>query len=376
MKPPKRPRNVPKKVSQQPAGPAKKVPSTRGALSKSQNTTRTVQVSRTATDSNLAIASGPVINIVTDAHQEPPFVAFRIQDEMDIESPNCNEGNALDRPRGALLPLTPQPGPSGVKSTANNNIGMLTVSNQFVSHGSADSGSLDTLLQVNQSRSYISSVFDPIWSHIPVKIKEKIWNGEFIGPNILLNSTRDLVNEQNLEGELVVKGGVLSIANQKKSPIKSIHVWTSAFMIYGSVMLEKWPNKGLEFFKYMQTVRMAASRGYSEGWVHYDEQFRLRKTFSPFSSWGVVDMELWLLCVSTPNVSPSVNTGLSNGNNHQLHSGNSLTSGASSQNLEQHRVFTRRLFNNKGICTFGKNCKYTHKCSQCNGSHPYLECRN
>ncbi|CAG2243714.1 unnamed protein product [Mytilus edulis] len=72
--------------------------------------------------------------------------------------------------------------------------------------------------------------------------------------------------------------------------------------------------------------RMAASRGYSGGWVHYDEQFRLRKVFSPFSSWGVVDMELWLLCVSTPNVSPSFNTGISNGNNHQSHSGNSSTS--------------------------------------------------
>ncbi|CAC5409732.1 unnamed protein product [Mytilus coruscus] len=162
MKPPKRPRNVPKKISQQPAGPAKKfrkgkVPSTRGALSESQNTTRTIQVSRTATGSNLPIASGP--------------------DEMDIESPNCNEGNALDRPGGALLPLTPQPGPSGVKSPANNNLGMLTVSNQFVSHGSAGSGSLDTRLQVDQSPSYIASVFDPISSHIPVKIKEKIWNG-------------------------------------------------------------------------------------------------------------------------------------------------------------------------------------------------------
>ncbi|CAC5380841.1 unnamed protein product [Mytilus coruscus] len=226
MKPPKRPRNVPKKVSQQPAGPAKKfrkgkVPSTRGELSESKNTTRTVQVSRTATGSNLSIASGPVINIVADAHQDAPFVPFRIQDEMDIESPNCNEENALDRPGGALLPLTPQPGPSGVKSPANNNLGMLTVSNEFVSHGSAGSGSLDTRLQVDQSPSYISSVFDPISSHIPVKIKEKIWNGEFIDLNILLKSTRDLVNEQNLEGELVVKGGVLSIVNQKRSPIKS-----------------------------------------------------------------------------------------------------------------------------------------------------------
>ncbi|CAG2209865.1 unnamed protein product [Mytilus edulis] len=212
MKPPKRPRNVPKKVSQQPAGPAKKyrkgkVPSTRGALSKSQNTTRTVQVSSTATDSNLAIASGPVISIVSDAHQEPPFVPFRIQDEMDTESPNGNEGDALDRPRGAWKPPNPQPGPSGM-SPANNNLGMLSVSNHFVSHGSG-SGSLDTSLQVDQSPSYISSVFDPISSHIPVKIKEKIWNGEFIDLNILLRSTRDLVNEQNLEGDLVLKGGFI-----------------------------------------------------------------------------------------------------------------------------------------------------------------------
>ncbi|CAC5416357.1 unnamed protein product [Mytilus coruscus] len=80
-------------------------------------------VSRTATGSNLSIASGPVINIVADAHQDAPFVPFRIQGEMDIESPNCNKENALDRPGGALLPLTPQPGPSGVKSPANNNLG-------------------------------------------------------------------------------------------------------------------------------------------------------------------------------------------------------------------------------------------------------------
>ena len=31
-------------------------------------------------------------------------------------------------------------------------------------------------------------------------------------------------------------------------------------MIYESVMLEKFPNNGQEYIKYMQTVRMAASR--------------------------------------------------------------------------------------------------------------------
>ena len=42
-------------------------------------------------------------------------------------------------------------------------------------------------------------------------------------------------------------------------------------MIYASIMLEKWSSKGLELIKYMQIVRMAATRGYAEGWIQYDE---------------------------------------------------------------------------------------------------------
>ncbi|CAC5425182.1 unnamed protein product [Mytilus coruscus] len=256
MKPPKRPRNAPRKVLHQP-GPAKKlkkgkqipldpVPSTRGAalpsssdmdVRRSQNKQRSVDnvpVSRTVTASNLSVAHGRVINIVADANdQESPFVPFRIQEETPQESPRRNEENILDSSREISDPMTSQPGPSGLQSSPNNNLGMLNVSNQFDSHGpGVFSSTFDTRLQVDQSPSHIASVFDPISSHIPVKIKEKIWNDEFIDLNILLKSTRDLVNVQNLDGELAVKGGVLSIVNQKRSPIKSIYVWTSAFMIY------------------------------------------------------------------------------------------------------------------------------------------------
>ena len=75
-------------------------------------------------------------------------------------------------------------------------------------------------------------------------------------------------------------------------------------MIYAGIILEKWPNKGLELFKYMQTVRLTASMGYFRGWIQYDEQYRLRKAISQCSSWGVVDMELWMICVSTPHSLP------------------------------------------------------------------------
>ena len=37
-------------------------------------------------------------------------------------------------------------------------------------------------------------------------------------------------------------------------------------------MLEKCPNKGHEYLKYMYNIRLVAETG----WVTYDEQFRLR----------------------------------------------------------------------------------------------------
>ncbi|VDH99004.1 Hypothetical predicted protein [Mytilus galloprovincialis] len=79
-----------------------------------------------------------------------------------------------------------------------------------------------------------------------------------------------------------------------------MHVWTSAFIIFMDIMLEKWPNKGQEFLKYMYTVRLASSRGDGSGWAIYDEQYRIRKARCPHSSWAEIDMELWVLYVSTP----------------------------------------------------------------------------
>jgi len=96
----------------------------------------------------------------------------------------------------------------------NNNLGMLQHSSpqgmgNFVN-------SFERCLQVGQSPSDISSVFDPISSHIPVKIKEKIWKGESIDLNLFLKSTKDLVNEPSLEGELAIKGEIFTVVDKKK----------------------------------------------------------------------------------------------------------------------------------------------------------------
>jgi hypothetical protein len=62
---------------------------------------------------------------------------------------------------------------------------------------------------------------------------------------------------------------ILSVVDEKNSSIRNIHAWTSAFMVYASAMLEKWPTKGLEFLKYIQTVRTAASRGCPGEYLFY-----------------------------------------------------------------------------------------------------------
>ena len=89
---------------------------------------------------------------------------------------------------------------------------------------------------------------EPISAHIPLKLKDKAWNGEFIDLSLLLKSARELVNEPNLEGDLAIKGGVLAVVSKQINTIRNIQTWTSAFMVYASLMLEKWPNKGMEFF--------------------------------------------------------------------------------------------------------------------------------
>ena len=50
-------------------------------------------------------------------------------------------------------------------------------------------------------------MFDSVSAHIPLKIKEKIWGGEYIEMSLLLKSAKDLVSDTQLNGELAIKWG-------------------------------------------------------------------------------------------------------------------------------------------------------------------------
>ncbi|CAG2231054.1 unnamed protein product [Mytilus edulis] len=93
---------------------------------------------------------------------------------------------------------------------------------------------------VNHIPETIPSIFDPIGAHIPLKIKEQIWRGEFIHLGLLLKSAADLGSDSTLDGDFVLKGGALTVVNKKPDSLNNIEIWTSAFMIYMAILLEKW----------------------------------------------------------------------------------------------------------------------------------------
>ncbi|VDI76275.1 Hypothetical predicted protein [Mytilus galloprovincialis] len=69
---------------------------------------------------------------------------------------------------------------------------------------------------------------------------------------LLLKSAADLGSDSTLGGYFILKGGALTVVNKKPDSLNNMEIWTSAFMIYMAILLEKWPMKAQEYLKYMQ----------------------------------------------------------------------------------------------------------------------------
>ena len=57
------------------------------------------------------------------------------------------------------------------------------------------------------------------------------------------------------------------------------------------------PQKTAELIQYMALIRAAAYRQGGFAWRSYDEQFRIRQAAFPVS-WGSINHDLWLRCMS------------------------------------------------------------------------------
>lgn len=213
-----------------------------------------------------------------------------------------------------------------------------------------------------------TSASDGIASHVPIKLKLKIWEGEFIDMSLLLKSATEL-EDFDSQGEVQFKNGRLCIVKRKQNSQLSIEKWTSAFMIYMSIMFEHNPALAQQMLKYLRDIRIAASR--SHHWYKYDEQFRLRKVSNPAMSWGDIHNEFWLLYVTNQ----STNFMSQQGSDSQFQQYNKpITHGSSPIPKQAEFKQTCNTYNRGKFCTFFPRCRFNHACSHCGGKHPRVTC--
>ena len=197
----------------------------------------------------------------------------------------------------------------------------------------------------------------PVYAHVPMKLRKRIWEGEFVELASLLKDRREHANYaitiRSVEGN---PEPVMCVAPKPEQNIGSFQRWLKAFEVYMSIYLLQPGNvaDSAKLLQYISTIRNLAERG--GDWAQYDETIRSMRMVQGWQ-WDAVHWELWL--------------------NSQQTSGGVSPNQRSPFPDKGRRVGSPRLqvcFNfNRGVpCR--QPCHYAHKCRRCGGNHPSTRC--
>nr|XP_034312472.1 uncharacterized protein LOC109619766 isoform X3 [Crassostrea gigas] len=184
------------------------------------------------------------------------------------------------------------------------------------------------------------SVSDNLGNFVPQSIKEKIWSKDYIDLAKLLHT--DLDTDKPDQKLSIVDGQLIMSPKTNPKKITTVDSWTDAFLIFSSIYLLRHPADIQGILKYMQTIRLGASRNPNASWLEYDRQFRLKISTNTSITWGSVDAELWLMFMSNTAV---VHNTQSNSKCYD--------------------------YNFKGSCS-RQSCLYQHLCMYCHKNHPRI----
>ena len=271
-------------------------------------------------------------------------------------------------------PQVPSPPPAAFPSLAGTTaVQQLTTEVPVVSYSPVGNPSaVDQVTQVVQSvhsslagessstgasqpKDIFTSVNLPVDARVPLKLKTKIWNNEFIDFGLLLAN-------QFAEGkyQLTINPGDGSSPSLALEPITkpkkivSIDSWVQAFHVFVGVFTSRFPSDAPGLMKYGSTIQDLAARGHN--WRFYDENFRfLRQTPATSLPWGTIHWELWLRSQSPVSVKKA-----------QTPAG----TGKLMPNLRVPRGFCF-TYHRGGDCM---GCSFRHDCFKCEGSHRALNC--
>lgn len=256
--------------------------------------------------------------------------------EQVAQPPVQNQMVASHSPQPSTAPMMVAPSVTGAGPT--DAIGSTQQESTEMAQGNnIDAQSQSLMFGNNFSQPVINnSTQVDLGYHVDNATKQKIVNGEYINLATLL--VRD-ANRLQLSTLSMDSQGQIIAQPKHNHRLATIEKWADAFIIYACIYLTAHPSKTHQLFKYMHDVRLGAEK--SQGWVTYDEQYRLRMAINPSNNWGVIDSELWLVYM-TPGIQSNTNR----------------------PSISPNKCFD---FN------YRDSCNRIH-CIRCNNKHPLIRC--
>ena len=190
-----------------------------------------------------------------------------------------------------------------------------------------------------------------VGNHVDEITRRKIGNGEYVDFSKLMPKDR-LNSEEDQRMEMVNRGGMtfwVPLSDRELTSINSYSKWEQAFRVFTKIYGSFFPEKTRELIQYQHTIFTAAGSFAWDNVYKYDREFRMHMSrHHPHRNWSVILQQAWSMYLKD-KVS-------NNGNQNQLNSGTG-----------QPKVRCKLCYDfNSGNCTFGRRCKFDHRCSFCN----------
>ena len=244
-------------------------------------------------------------------------------------------------------PPTCAPGPSQAEATWDGSV-MHTINNML--RGESSEQPCPPPIHLHST---------PLGTHLPDRMKAKIWANEFVDfADLLYQHPPRPLSLALSPGNDNATFAIAPVGKGRQ--LQSIEQWTTALLTFAAVYAQRHPQQATGLFQYCEIVRDIAHTGPPMAWRLYDEQFRSFRQSDPGNfPW---DQPRWDLFFKTMYAKPA--------QNNPYRPFSSTAQQAKRKSYPNGYCWAFQ----KGTCQT-RQCRFKHICAKCDNAHLASQCQ-